>query len=66
MGSLTPCPGARLVVRRIPLAGAGKGALPGDRARLLEIGLVADDDDGNVLIVLDPCDFFPQHFYLTH
>lgn len=63
---LTSRPGACLIVRCVPLLRAGEGPLAGYGALLLKVGLVADNDDGYVLVVLDASDFLTQHFDLVH
>lgn len=58
--SLTPRPCAGFVVRRAPLLRDGIGLAPRYLALVLEVGFVADDDDGHFLPVLDAQDLFPQ------
>ena len=49
------------VVRRVaPALRDGEGAGTRDGAVFLEVGLVADEDDGRVRVVLDPDDLFSE------
>ena len=52
-GTLTPCPRAGLVVRRAPPLREGEGLGPVDGPLVLQVGLVPDNHNRDVLVVLD-------------
>lgn len=57
---LTPCPCAGFIVRRTPLLGDVESLGSWYGSLFLEVGLVADNDHGDLVAVLDAENFFPQ------
>ena len=54
-------PGTSFVIRGVtPAGGDGQGASAGDGPVFFEVGLVADDDEGDEGVVFDTDDLFAQ------